>query len=371
MMDFTYLMPTKVVFGKGCVKGVGDAATELNAKKILVVTGKTSMKKTGVLDRVIKLLSDFEVEVFDKVESDPSTDTVDEGAEIAKKYDTILGLGGGSPLDAAKAISLVSANGGDTKKIMETGYAKIKGPDIIAIPTTAGTAAEITMISVLTNRDSMVKKSIRNPYLYPAIALDDVELTLTMPAEITVQTGLDALSHALEALVSTRNQPISDILCIEAAAKILKNIESTTLFGNDLMPRTEMLLASLMAGYGITNAGAGLAHGLSYGLWKASNIGHGLACGMLMPHVMEYNRKHVGDRYNKVAKKIGLENDKELIGLIFQINERLNVPKNLGELNIVEEDVPGIVDVSLGGAAKTNPRKVDVESAKMFLEDLL
>jgi len=369
-MDFSYHMPTKVEFGPGVIEGLARHIEEMGASSALIVTGKSSMKKTGILRRVEGLCEGIDVSVFDKVEPDPSLATVDDGAKAAEGCDIIIALGGGSPLDAAKGISAAVGNDATADQVLYKNRIKRAGPPIIAIPTTSGTGSEVTQVSVLTDREKMVKKSFRAEHIYPAVALDDYELTSSMPQKITAQTGLDALSHALEALVSTRSQPISDVLCIEAAKLVLENLEGAYEFGDDMSFRREMMLASLMAGFGITVAGAGLSHGLSYGLWRVTGAGHGLAVGMLTPHVIRYNLGHDGGKYERVAKAAGFEGTEKLIEAIERMNDRLGVPKTLSDMGVGQDDLGTLVDASLAGSAKTNPRKVDKRSAKKFTEGI-
>jgi len=366
-MDFTYHMPTKVRFGCGVLDELGKHAHGLGAKRALVVTGRGSMRKTGTLDRVIGLLDGFDAGVFEDVEPDPSTETVDEGVKAAKKCDLIVALGGGSALDAAKAISAVAGNGGKASEYLNGRKAEKPGPGIIAIPTTAGTASEVTEVVVLSDKERKIKRSFRSVRMYPAIALDDPELTLTMPKEVTASTGLDALSHAVEALVSKNSQPITDTLCMAAAKLVLENLETAYEDGSDIRARENMLLASLTAGFGITHAGAGLAHGLSYSLWTVKGMPHGLACGLLLPHVMRFNLGYVGGKYAALAGFCGYKSPEALIGRLEELNMALGVPKNIG---LRESDLPAMIS-GAGGGVKVNPRPADEKQLASFIRAMM
>jgi alcohol dehydrogenase class IV len=367
MMDFTYHMPTKVRFGCGVLGELGKHAGDFGAKKVLIVSGRGSMRKTGTLDKVIGYLDGFDVEVYEKVESDPSLETVDEGAEAAGGCDLIVALGGGSALDAAKAISAVAGNEGKAAEYLSDRKIVKAGPRIIAIPTTAGTASEVTEVSVLSDRRKKVKKALRSVLMYPAVALDDPELTLTMPKEVTVSTGLDALAHAVEALVSKNSQPIPDVLCMGAAKLVLENLEDAYNNGGNIIARENMLLGSLMAGFGITHAGAGLAHGLSYSLWKVKDMPHGLACGLLLPHVMRFNLGYVGDKYEALASFCGYKNPEALIRRVEELNVALGVPKNIG---ISDTDIPTMIG-GVGGGVKVNPRPADEKQLASFIRSIM
>jgi alcohol dehydrogenase class IV len=369
-MDFTYHMPTKVVFGCGALDKLSDAVKEAGAVRVLVVTGRGSMMKTGVLDRVLSLLSAFDVDIFKGVESDPSTDTVDEVASKAVDADALIGLGGGSVLDATKAASVVAGNGGKASEYLSGGKTLWGGPKIIAVPTTSGTGSEVTEVSVLSEGEG-VTKSFRSRFMYTTVALDDPELTKTMPKGITASSGLDALTHAVEALVSKKSQPIGDVLCMEAAKLVFDNLEKAHANPDDMAARENMMLASLMAGYGITHAGAGLAHGLSYGLHRVADMPHGLACGLLLPHVIRYNMGADGGKYEALASHCGLKSTEDLITRVEELKKALNVPDRLGDAGLTEDDVKAVAEVSMTGSTRVNPRPIDDESLIKIVGELI
>lgn len=368
--DFTYLMPTQVRFGQGVLSEIKSHITNLNVQKILIVCGKKSMKAAGYLDRTLDSLSDLDVEVFDDVESDPSVETVDAAVKLAD-VDAIVALGGGSPIDAAKAVSVVSGNGGNAAEYISGKTIGKPGPPIIAIPTTAGTGSEVTEVSVLSDRVKKFKRSFRSRYMYPTVALDDPELTLTMPKSVTASSGLDALTHAVEAFTSKKSQPIPDSICLEAARLAIENITTAYDNGEDILAREKMMLASLMAGFGITHAGAGLAHGLSYSLWRAADAPHGLAVGFLLPHVMRFNLGYEERRYERLARYLGYDTPEELITQIESINKALDVPSSLRRLGVKDSDIPGMVELGLGGGTKLNPRDVDAKTLESFIRGLM
>jgi alcohol dehydrogenase class IV len=370
-MTFTNHMPTKVVFGNGCLNRLGDETRCLGAERIVVVTGRGAMRKTGTLDAVLGLLEGFDVVVFEEVEADPSVETVDSIAEAAAGCDTVVALGGGSPLDAAKAASLVVACGGSARSYLMGEASATKGLNLIAVPTTAGTGSEVTEVSVLSDRTAGLKRSFRSPHMYPKVALDDPQLTKTMPKAVTASSGLDALTHAVEALTSKRSQPLTDPLCMEAAKLALENLEKAYADGQDMTARENMMLASLTAGYGITHAGAGLAHSLSYGLWKAADTPHGLACGTLLPHVMGYNLGYEGGKYARLAKYCGLEDAEELIHRVAEVAESVGAPKNLRGLGIGEKDIDAMAEEAMGGSTKVNPRALNSKQMRQFITEIL
>jgi alcohol dehydrogenase len=370
-MDFTYHMPTKVRFGRGVVGEIRQCVDEVGGGRILIVTGRGSMKKTGALDKVTAKLDGLDVEVFDEVENDPSAETVDKGAEAAQDADVIVALGGGSPIDAAKAISVVAGNGGGAAEYVGGRKITKPCPAIIAIPTTAGTGSEVTEVSVLSDRRRRVKKSFRSVHMYPKAALDDPDLTRTMPKNVTAACGLDALTHAVEALSSKKSQPMTDPLCMEAARLVLDNLERAYDDGDDMEAREAMMLASLMAGIGITHAAAGLAHGLSYSLWRACDTSHGLACGSVLPHVMRYNLGFEGGKYAALAWYCGLKSPEDLICRVERLNKSLGVPSGLRQLGVGEKDFIGMIELGLGGSTRINPRPVDGEALLKFIKSIM
>jgi alcohol dehydrogenase len=367
MKTFNYHMPTRVLFGCGALDELTSVAKEMNVKKALVVSGKGSMRKTGTLERVISLLGETECIVFEDVESDPSNETVDEGVQLGQDCKAVIGLGGGSALDAAKAISAILGNGGSAGEYIKGKKADRPGPPIIAIPTTSGTGSEVTEVSVLADRKQMIKKSFRSKHMYPAVAIDDPILTKTMPDNITASSGLDALTHAIEALTSKKSQPITDVLCLEAGKLILENIRTVYEDGQDMIARENMMLGSLIAGFGITHAAAGLAHGLSYSLWKVAETPHGLACGMLLPHVMRFNTGYDGGKYEILARYCGFKNQEDLIGRVEDLNKVMRVPSRLRGLGISDANVEDMVGLAMGGSTQVNPRPIDEKEMAEFI----
>ncbi|MBU0762699.1 MAG: iron-containing alcohol dehydrogenase [Candidatus Altiarchaeota archaeon] len=371
MMDFNYFLPTKVLFGPVASEKVGNELTLNRCRRVLVVCGRKSMRETGILDKILGCLGEFEVVLFESVESDPSTETINEGVKHAKGCDAVVGLGGGSALDAAKAISVVATNGGDAVKYLEGKKADKIGIPVFAIPTTAGTASEVTQVSVLSDHGKKIKKSFRSQYMYPKTALVDYTLTLSMPKNVTASSGLDALTHAIESMTSTKTQPIPNTICVEAAGLAVKNLGNAYKDGKDNVAMENMMLSSLMAGFGITHSGAGLCHGLSYAIWRLTEKPHGLICGMLLPHVMRYNRGYDRGVYGLLARHCRFKNENELIDKISELNNDMDVPEKLSEWSIGSDDIGEIVKYGMGGSTMTNPRETDPKELAGFIEDII
>lgn len=271
--------------------------TRIVGKRALVVTGKNSARKTGLLQRVEKSLQRAKVEtfLFEGVEANPSVETINRGTKLAKekKCAVIVGLGGGSALDAAKGIAILTTNPGSLLDYFGRNKVKKTPLPLVAIPTTAGAGSEVTPYAVFTHREnrSIQKKIVADSSLFPRVTLLDPELTLSLPASITADTGIDAFSHALESYLSNRSYPFSDILASEAMElifnylpKIMENLKEVDI-------RSHLLYASLLAGMAIAQTGTILVHAMSYRLTTELGLSHGKACALLLPSVCEFNLK--------------------------------------------------------------------------------
>ena len=382
MKVFTYYMPVKVFFGKGELEKIGSLTRGLG-KRALLVTGKKSMKKLGITDKVIELLkeSSVDVTVFDEVLPNPTDKVVEEGAEVAKKgkSDVIIGLGGGSSLDVAKGISTVATYGGNLWDYI--GEDKVKGETIpiIAIPTTAGTGSETTPYSVFTKKEIMRKDALVSSYTFPKIAIVDPVLMKSMPPELTADTGFDALAHAVESYLSPLANSLSDALSFEAVRLIWESLVKAVKNGNDLEARGKMALASSMAGMAIAQAGliAGHAFGMSIG--GVLDTSHGRTVGVLLPHIMIHNLSEVPHKIAQLAGALNLsttgdsiKDAQKVIESIKEMMEEIDFPTRLGALGVNEQDLPKILEDSMTqDDIENNPRKFDRKSAQEFLESIM
>jgi len=261
--DLDFSMPTKLLFGQGRLKEVGEE-TRKYGQKALLVTGKRSAKKLGFTDGVIEYLKSEKVRtvLYDKVEPNPDKQTVDTGATLAKEEgcDIVVALGGGSALDVGKGITVVVSHGGEVWKYM--GEGNVPGPTLplIAIPTTAGTGSETTPFAMLSFREEKIKTFMGSPFIFPKVAIVDPTLMVAKSSYLSACTGMDALSHALEAYTSKLSQPISDRIALQAIELCSKSLPKVVMNGNNLEARTDMALASSLAGMAIAQAGCGNAH---------------------------------------------------------------------------------------------------------------
>ncbi len=366
-------VPEWIIFGTGTIGELGDLIKDYG-NKVLLVYGGRSLVESGIYERITDIFKKYSFIFTEKggISHDPDELQVTEAVGLAmrSKPDVIVGIGGGSVIDAAKAASIIATNGGEVKDYWE-GRAFTK-PSIpyIAVPTTSGTGAEITKNAVISSRDRKFKKSIRSELMIPNIALADPELTVNMPADVTVNTGLDALIQNLEAYVSKNAGPITDTLAhkgIELSARyLLKAVEKP----NNLEAREALSLTSLYGGITLANAGLGLAHGLAHPLGIRYGIPHGRACALTMARVIEYNYGARKQKYDEVARLLNT-GPKDAAAAFAEFINKLGLSTKLGEYGVRREDIPAIVEDSKGGSRRYNPVDHSDETIAKILEDLM
>jgi len=367
-MVYEYKMPTELIFGRGAAKQVGKIATNLGSKKAILVTDP-GVTKAGLIQGIIASLEEANVAyvIFDQVESDPSTQLVMKVTEIAKtnNCDLVIGIGGGSALDASKAIAAMVTNPGDISEY--AGIGKLNNPTIptIAIPTTAGTGSEATYWSVLTNKETHLKAGVGSWYLMPTVALADPLLTLSLPPSLTAGTGMDALTHAIESYVCTATQPISEAMSEKAIALIGRSLRKAVVNGRDIQAREDMLYASLMAALAFNVTRLGLAHAFVVPAAAYFPIPHGLGNAILLPHVMEFNYLACPEKFAKIAELMGedirglstLEAAQISVIAVKSLMRDIGIVKGLRQFGITEEDLPRLAEeAAKTGNVPVNPR---------------
>jgi phosphonate metabolism-associated iron-containing alcohol dehydrogenase len=373
-MSWSHYIPTRIIFGKNCLKEVANAAKSFKPSKVLLVTGRKSMKETGVTDRVIDYLKDYQVVIYDKVEPNPTVRIVEGGIQFLKdeECDLVIGLGGGSAIDTAKAISVLAKNPGPAEEYL-SGERKIlnRRLPLIAIPTTAGTGTEVTPAASITSEKSKRKISLTHEYVHPDVAIVDPVLTATMPKFVTATTGLDALSQCIEAYWSKNRTPISDIFALNGAKLIFENLTKAFDFPDDLEFRENMALASLFSGMAISIAKTTIVHSVSYPLTVHFNVTHGLACSLTLPSFIMYNSKVVEDRILEIAKTAGVKTVEDFVRKIEQLISNFELPRRLSEVGIKMEDIDIIVKEGFRpDRAGNNPREVTDEDLRRILNDI-
>ncbi|NLG85393.1 MAG: iron-containing alcohol dehydrogenase [Firmicutes bacterium] len=376
--EFQFFLPTQIIFGVGTLSKIGEETTRLG-KKALLVTAAGTMRTLGYTAQVEKILEEHGIpyKVFEEVESNPSTATVELGVKLAREQgcDLIIGLGGGSAIDAAKAIASSAGLGIPILDLMREGMSK-KGLPCIAVPTTAGTGAEVTHISVLTIKESKRKDGLRSPYNFPSVAIVDPSLTLGLPSYITAYTGIDALTHAVEAYTARAANPVSDLYARKAIILIKQYLRRAVFYGNDLEARKGMALASNLAGIAIAHAGTGAAHGIGMTVGGICNAEHGVVVGLALPTVIRFNLGTNLEKYKDVAELLGEETHglslRRAAMLAAEAVEALladlNLPRRLGDIGVTEDLIPELMaDTKTQRVWLNNSRlATDEEKEKLF-----
>jgi alcohol dehydrogenase len=349
MRGFRFLMPTEVHFGGGAVGRVGQETIRFG-RSALVVTGIRSSKVSGALDKVLASLGEagVTVEVFDHVEENPSAETVEWGGRVARERgcQVIVALGGGSPMDAAKGMAILASRGGALAEYYGSGKVTAPVLPVVALPTTAGTGSEVTPYAVFVTSGERMKKSVASLHIFPQVALLDPQLTVSMPSAITANTGIDALTHALEGYTSSKAQPISDVLALEAIALLNGYLPRAVAQADDLEARAQVLHASMLAGMVIAQTGTTLLHGMGYAPTTRYDIPHGLSNGVLLPQVLAFNGAIAGERCARLAVAMGGRDDpargmESAVEAIERLRDEVKMPTRLRELGIKEEDLEG------------------------------
>lgn len=374
---FSFTGAKKIIFGNGAFDTLADHIRELKANRPLIVLDR-NLSKTGLRDRISEILgkNGFKSTIFDKqVEAEPRLEVADEGAKAVQKgkCDIVIGIGGGSAMDVAKAVAALAANDGKAEDYL--GLNKVPGPGLptIMVPTTAGTGSEVTFTAVFVRQDLKKKEGMNSPYLYPDLAVLDPTLTLSLPPVSTASTGIDALCHAIESFTSINASPMSEMFSLEAIQLISANLRTCVHDGGNLEAREKLLLGSLYAGLGLANAGVGAVHSLSYPLGGKYGVSHGLANTVMLPHVMYFNLPGALEKFTVIAEAMG-ENIEDMplreaaylaVEAVQSLIEDCGIYTTLEDLNIPEEDFPEIAKVAMTVTRplENNPRKVTIEDA--------
>lgn len=379
---FSFTGAGKIVFGTGSFKKLAEHVQALQGRRPLIVLDK-NLAAAGFSKTVADVLdgSGLKVSFFEEAEPEPRLELADEGARAAQrgKCDLVVGIGGGSAMDLAKAVAAVAGNKGKAADYL--GLNKVPGPGLptIMVPTTAGTGSEVTFTAVFVRQNLQKKEGMNSPFLYPALALLDPELTLTLPAEPTATTGLDALCHAIESYTSIQASPMSEMVSLEAIRLISDNLRTCVHNGGNLEAREQMMLGSLYAGLGLANAGVTAVHSLSYPLGGKYGVPHGLANTLLLPHVMTFNLPGSIEKFAIIAEVMGeVVDDLPLREAAWQAVEAVNaliedcgIYKTLADLDIPQEVFPELAKTAMTVVRplQNNPRTLTLEDAIEIYED--
>lgn len=342
LSPFRFALPTIIEFGGNCFEALAARASALGNVP-LIVTGKHSARATGLLDRALQQLPN--ARVFDAIGENPDTTICEQGAAFCREHkcDVIVAIGGGSPMDAAKAIAVLARNDGPCAQFFGADkYANAPLP-IIVVPTTAGTGSEVTPFSVLVDPTARTKRTIAGNALFPRIALLDPELTRTMPRNVTIATGLDALSQCMEGIVSKKSTPLGDALALDGIRRVCEYLPRAADDGaNDIEARTEMLYAALASGIIVAQSGTTLVHGMGYAYTIECGIAHGLANALLLAPVFAHNVRIAPDRLAAIATAMGgdpANPGAAVAASLYNLLERLGVSRCASDHGVTEVQI--------------------------------
>ncbi len=384
-MQFEFATATRIVFGAGRVREAASVAASLGSTA-LIVTGRTSARVAPLIAEL--RACNIQYTLF-AVGGEPTIACVLEGVQVAKsaKPQVVIGYGGGSALDAAKAIAALVANPGDPLDYVEViGKGKpLTQPcaPCICIPTTAGTGCEVTRNAVLASPEHRVKVSLRSPKMFPLLAVVDPNLSRSLPPSVTASTGMDALSQLIEPFVSSRANPITDALCREGIVRAARWLRAAYVDGNNNEARENMALAALLSGIALTNAGLGAVHGLAAPLGGTIQIPHGIVCARLLPIVMEANIRallarlrgsHVLSKFDEIACLLtGKSSARAQDGVqwLHSLCSDLSVPR-LSDFGLSQKDLPTVAEkAQRSSSIKSNPIQLTVEELTHILKAAL
>jgi alcohol dehydrogenase class IV len=372
MIPREFLTPAHIIVGSGAAKQIGEQCAKRGWRKALIVTDQI-MVSIGLVGKVEQQFAQSEIAsfVYAGVNTEPVVEYVQEGLQIFKEHscDVIVAVGGGSPIDAAKAIAVMATNPGSIEQYKGIGKITAPGAPLVAMPTTAGTGSEATIYTVITDAKTDVKMLIGSPYLMPNIAVVDPLLTLSSPPSVTAATGVDALVHAIEAYVSVKRQPMTDIFCLSAIELIAQNIRQAWSNGSNIEAREKMMLGALQAGIAFSNSSVALVHGMSRPIGAYFHIAHGVSNAALLAPVTEFSL--IGDpiRYAHIAQAMGepidnlsvMEAADRSVAAIRRLIKDIKIPslKQLGvDGDRLTELAPTMAEAAIdSGSPANNPRK--------------
>ena len=376
--SFDFVLPTKIVYGPGCIKELPAQLAFFGGKRPIVVTDG-GVQKAGIAKRITDLLDAEGISyiVYDGVEANPKDVNVEEGARIAREFgaDSIIAIGGGSPIDCAKSIGVLLAHNADKIKPYEgKTAATLPLPLLISIPTTSGTGSELTFSSVITDTVNKYKMTVKSPFTAAKVAICDPELTLSVPPMVTASTGVDALTHAIEAYTANCSEPISDAVALYAIELIYSNLVQAVKNGSDLSVRSGMLMGSMLAGIAFSHSDVASVHCVAESLGGVYDLPHGMCNAIFLPYVMEYNMAYCQEKYARVARAMGLsfqtaeEGAKAAVEAVKQLCRDVGLP-SFRTLSVSEESFEQIAEMSARNiSTDSNPRPMSKDDYMAVLK---
>ncbi|MGF9710602.1 iron-containing alcohol dehydrogenase [Paenibacillus naphthalenovorans] len=379
--EFSFHLPTLIEFGYGKAARLGERLLQLDVRKVFIVSDK-GVASAGLLTAMTESLrsSGITFDLYTDVEPDPGLETIDRGAATfrTQPYDGIVAVGGGSSIDAAKGIRAVAANGGSIGDYAGVNRIPAANPvPLIAIPTTSGTGSEVTIFGVYSDWHNQVKVTVTSQHMAPTIALVDPELTMNLPARMTAASGIDALAHGIETFFSVRSRPASDALAMRAIAAVSANLRRAVHDGSDIEARIGMSHGSLLAGMAFNNGFLGLAHAIGSALSGHCHVPHGVAIGLLLPSVVEFNASVRPEKAATIAQlMVAIANGagtkaEGAASAVAQMVRDIGLPTRLRDVGVPEEKLTDIArDSFKSGMMKFNPRTPTEHEVLELLEGI-
>lgn len=370
--QFLFHMPTAVQFGNGLTKRLADF---VQGENVLIICDPF-LYQSGAAKEIADGIRDRNVAFFSAIEPNPSCESVDDAAALARRIhaDCIVGIGGGSSLDVSKIVSCLTTNEGSIYEYYSGGSRTLapRRTQLICIPTTAGTGSEVTNVGVFTNRKTHVKMPMVNDQFWPDYALVDPELTYTLPPAVTASTGMDAFCHAIEAYWNKNSQPMCDAMAMEALKLILENIKTAYDYPDDRKARNAMHLASLMAGVAFSQTRTTGIHAISFPLTAEFGASHGTACSITLPAFIRISSEKEAEKMLSLARYLGFEDAVSFADKIEALMKSMHLPVRLHELGVRESDIQHIAQTGLTAAIiQLTPAVMNEETVSALLRSIL
>jgi alcohol dehydrogenase class IV len=359
-MNFELVFPRKTLFGAGCFSRLGEIC-RTNGRRALLVTGRSALRASGRLTQAEEMLAGagIAVRLFEGVENDPSLATCDRAIGAAREFgcDMVIAIGGGSALDVGKIVAAMLPQSFTIREFFR-GKRNLEKLSLffVAAPTTAGTGSECTRVSVLTDEETQTKKGIRHEFMAPQVALVDPELTLGLPPKVTAQSGMDALTQAIESYVGRNANPASDALAIQAIELLARHLPAAVEDGSKIENREPVALGSLLTAMAFANTALGAVHGLAHPVGALFHAPHGLVCALLLPHACEFNLPAQPEKFDRIAARIGCKSGRDVPAALGALNRRVGITDRLGKFGVEESAFPRILAASRSGSMANNPR---------------
>lgn len=371
-------------FGKGAISNVATEVKARGLKKVLLVTDK-DLVKFNVATKVMKVMDDAGIPytVYDDIKANPTIENVQTGVEICKKEgaDCIVAVGGGSVIDTSKAIGIIMTNPEFADVRSLEGVADTKKPclPIIAISTTSGTAAEVTINYVITDVEKRRKFVCVDPHDIPVVAIVDPEMSASMPKGLCAATGMDALTHAIEGYITKGAWELTDMLHLKAIEMIARSLRKSV--SGDIDGREDMAIAQYIAGMGFSNVGLGIVHSMAHPLSALYDTPHGVACATILPTVLEYNAEATGEKYREIARAMGVEGvdamtqeeyRKAAVQAVRQLGIDVGIPQKVSEVGVKEEDIRFLAESAMADACTPgNPKDPTLEDVEALYRSMM